>query len=300
MSENLRADRELFSQHLMEALPFIRDFWGKTVVIKYGGAAMVKEELKAEFCRDIALLHFVGIRPVIIHGGGPKVTDLMKRLGKDAEFVDGLRVTDKETVDIAEMVLSGAVGKEIVAMINREGGKAVGLSGKDAGLIKARKLEYKRESDAAPVDIGYVGEITKINPELLTVLDKSEFIPVISPLGVSDDGHAYNINADTVAGEIARALKAERLILLTDTMGILRDINDPVSLISTVTPSEIDELRAEGIISKGMLPKVQACLRALQGGVNKAHIIDGRIPHSVVLEMFSLEGVGTQIVHESQ
>lgn len=297
MTQDKMADRELFSQHLVEALPFIRDFSGKTVVIKYGGAAMIRDDLKAGFCRDIALLRFVGVHPIVVHGGGPKVTELMRRLGKDATFVDGLRVTDKETVDIAEMVLCGLVGKEIVARINQEGGRAVGLSGKDAGLIRARKLEYVREEDATPVDMGYVGEITAIDGSLLTTLDGAGFIPVISSLGVSEDGHAYNINADTVAGEIAHALHAERLILLTDTPGILRDVNDPGSLISTVTQSEIGELRREGIISKGMIPKVEACLRALAGGVGRTHIIDGRVPHSVILELFTKQGVGTMIVH---
>lgn len=296
MSECSKPNNELIVQHLMEALPYIRSFSGKIVVIKYGGAAMVEEELKTEFCRDIALLRFVGVRPIVVHGGGPMVTGLMNRLGKDAEFVDGLRVTDKETVDIAEMVLCGLVGKEIVAKINQEGGRAVGLSGKDANLICVEKLEYVRKSNDTPIDIGYVGKVTHINPEILMALDRSEFIPVISPLGVSQDGMAYNINADTVAGEIAYALHAERLILLTDTPGILRDVNDPASLITSADPKEVEQLRKEGVISKGMIPKVEACLRSLSGGVRKAHIIDGRIRHSVILELFTDQGIGTQIV----
>lgn len=300
MMDSNKSSRELFSQHLTEALPYIREFYGKTIVVKYGGAAMTQEGLKTGFCRDIALLRFVGLRPVVVHGGGPKVTELMNRLGKDAQFVDGLRVTDKETVDIAEMVLCGLVGKEIVAKIAGEGGKAVGLSGKDGGLILTRRKEHIRELDSKPVDIGYVGEVVKINPEVLHALDKAEFIPVISPLGMSEEGHAYNINADTVAGEIAHALSAERLILLTDTPGILLDVEDPESLCSSLTPERIAEMRADGTISKGMLPKVEACLRALDGGVRKTHIVDGRVPNSLILELFTNEGIGTEIAYPAE
>ncbi|MGC9329482.1 MAG: acetylglutamate kinase [Candidatus Hinthialibacter sp.] len=293
-------NRELFSQHLIEALPYIRNFSGKIIVIKYGGAAMSREELKQEFCRDIVLLDYVGMRPVVVHGGGPQVTSVMKRLGKDAQFVDGLRVTDKETIDIAEMVLTGLVGKEIVARMNQEGGRAVSLSGKDANLIRARKLMHRNAADPSQdIDIGYVGEIESINPEILFTLEKSGFIPVVSPVGVGADGHAYNVNADTVAGEIAAALHAERLILLSDIPGVLRDVKNPDSLVTSLTVSGITEMISSGKAEGGMIPKLKACLRGLGGGVKKAHIIDGRTPHSVLLELFTDTGVGTQIYPDS-
>lgn len=289
-------NRELFSKHLIEALPYIRQFHGQSIVIKYGGAAMRDERLKAEFCRDVVLLSFVGMKPVIVHGGGPQLTALMKRLGKDAEFIDGLRITDKETVDIAEMVLIGSVGKDIVAKINLEGGRAVGISGKDAGFIRAQKLMHHRVEDPeTPVDIGYVGKVDSIDPTILRSMDEGGFIPVISPVGVGDDGHAFNINADTVAGEIAHALKAERLVLLTDTPGVMRDIEDKDTLISSLSAKEVEELIDSGSAAGGMIPKLRACLRAIGGGVRKSHIIDGRVPHSLLLELFSDSGVGTQV-----
>ncbi len=289
-------DSELFSQHLIEALPYIRKFSKKIVVIKYGGAAMTHEQLKQEFCRDIVLLDYVGVRPIVVHGGGPQVSNLMKKLGKDPEFVDGLRVTDKDTIDIVEMVLTGLVGKEIVAKMNQEGGKAVSLSGKDGNLVRARKLMHRSKTDPSQeIDIGYVGAVESINPELLLSLEQGGFIPVISPLGVGSDGHAYNINADTIAGEIASALHAERLILLSDIPGVLRDVKDPDSLMTSLTVRQTNELIASGTAEGGMIPKLKACLRGLGGGVKKAHIIDGRIPHSVLLELFTDTGVGTQI-----
>ncbi|MFB3786344.1 MAG: acetylglutamate kinase [bacterium] len=289
-------DRELFSRHLIEALPYIRKFYQKTIVIKYGGAAMVNEALNQEFCRDIVLLDYVGMRPIVVHGGGPQVTDLMRRLGKDTQFVDGLRVTDKETIDIAEMVLTGYVGKDIVARINLEGGRAVNLSGKDANLIRARKLvHHSLANPAQEIDIGFVGEVEAINPKVLNTLEEGGFIPVISPVGMGPDGNAYNINADTIAGEIARALKAERLILLSDIPGVLRDKNDPDSMITSLSAGEAGLLIANGKAAGGMIPKLKACLRALSGGVRKTHIIDGRVPHSVLLELFTDTGVGTQV-----
>lgn len=289
-------NRELFSHHLIEALPYIRNFFGKTIVVKYGGAAMNDESLKQEFCRDIVLLSYVGMRPVVVHGGGPQMTALMKRLGKETQFIDGLRVTDKETVDIAEMVLIGSVGKDIVARINMEGGRAVGISGKDADFIRVKKLFHRTvEAPDKPIDIGFVGEVESIDPSILRTLEDSGFIPIISPVGVGAGGQAYNINADTVAGEIAHALKAERLVLLTDTPGVLRDKNDPGSLISSSSAKEAQNLINAGTAAGGMIPKLRSCLRALGGGVKKAHIIDGRVSHSVLLELFTDTGVGTQV-----
>ncbi len=290
------SNRELFSKHLIEALPYIRYFYAKTVVIKYGGAAMADESLKQEFCRDIVLMDFVGMRPIVVHGGGPQVTNLMKRLGKDSQFVDGLRVTDKETIDIAEMVLTGGVGKDIVARMNLEGGRAVGLSGKDANLIRTKKFIHRSQADPSQeIDIGFVGEVESIDPHVLNTLEEGGLIPVISSVGMGRDGHAYNINADTVAGEIARALKAERLVLLTDTQGVLKTKDDPSSLITSLCATDAQNLITSSIAQGGMIPKVKACLRALGGGVKKTHIIDGRTPHSVLLELFTDTGVGTQI-----
>ncbi len=290
------SDRELFSKHLIEALPYIRYFYAKTIVIKYGGAAMSDESLKQEFCRDIVLMDYVGMRPIVVHGGGPQVTALMKRLGKNAQFVDGLRVTDKETIDIAEMVLTGGVGKDIVARINLEGGNAVGLSGKDANLIRTKKFIHRSLIDPTQeIDIGYVGEVESINPQVLNTLEDGGFIPVISSVGMGSDGHAYNINADTMAGEIARALKSERLLLLTDTQGILKQKDDNQSLITSLSASDAQALITSGVAQGGMIPKIQSCLRALGGGVKKTHIIDGRMPHSVLLELLTDTGIGTQI-----
>ncbi len=280
---------------LVEALPFIRSFYGKTFVIKYGGAAQVQEELKESFAQDIVLLNFIGIRPVIVHGGGPKISETMKRMGKEPTFVQGQRVTDRETMDIVEMVLGGLINKEIVSLINSHGGKAVGLSGKDGGLIRAKKKLLKKSSQGDPeaVDLGLVGEVDAINPDVIRSLEKDGFIPVIAPIGVRKTGEALNINADYVASAMATALKAEKLMLLTDVPGIK---GGDGSALSTLSRLDILELINEGIVSGGMLPKVQACTRALDGGVSKTHIIDGRVPHCLLLEIFTKEGIGTEIV----
>ncbi|MBI3592108.1 MAG: acetylglutamate kinase [Nitrospirae bacterium] len=280
---------------LIEALPFIRNFYGKTFVIKYGGAAQVEEALKNSFAQDVVLLNFIGIKPVIVHGGGPKISQTMKKMGKEPAFIQGQRVTDKETMDIVEMVLGGLINKEIVALINSHGGKAVGLSGKDGGLIKAKKKVVKKATDTGDdeiIDLGLVGEVDSVAPEILNSLERDGFIPVIAPIGVGVNGEAFNINADYVASAIASALKAEKLILLTDVPGI-KDKNDNV--ISSVNKKEIKKLTDDGTVSGGMLPKVQACTRAIDGGVKKTHIVDGRIPHCLLLEIFTKEGIGTEI-----
>ena len=277
---------------LMEALPYIREFRGKTVVIKYGGSAMEQGDLKRSFALDVILLRFVGIDPVIVHGGGPQIGALMKRLGKEPQFVGGMRVTDAETVEIVEMVLVGKINKEIVGLINFHGGKAVGLSGKDGSLILARRRLHRLPS-GEEVDIGLVGEVEHVNPEPIKLLEDHGFIPVIAPVGVGASGETYNINADLVAGEVAAALGAEKLIHLTDVQGILGDNG---SLITTLSPKEAERLMEESVIDGGMLPKVESSLRALRGGTAKAHIIDGRVPHAILLELFTHEGIGTEIV----
>jgi len=275
---------------LMEALPYIRKFSDKTFVIKFGGNAMVDGRLSHSFALDVILLSYVGIRPVVVHGGGPQIGQMMTRLGKESRFVDGERVTpDTETMDIVEMVLVGKINKQIVSDINKNGGKAVGLSGKDGNLIVAKKQQTKT------VDMGFVGEISSVNPRIISTLDANQFIPVIAPVGIGEDGQAYNINADTAAGEIAAALKAEKLILLTDVEGV-RDRQG--SLLSTLTEGEVQSLVARGDISGGMIPKVSCCCRALDNGVAKAHIIDGRTEHAVLLEIFTDVGIGTQIVRQ--
>ena len=284
---------------LIEALPYIRAFYGKTMVIKYSGRAMEDETLKHSVMQDIVLMKYVGMNPVVVHGGGPQISGMMKRLGKEAKFIQGLRVTDRETVDIAEMVLAGTINKDIVSLINQHGVKAVGLCGKDANLIQAQKHFAKVTSDTGEqimADIGFVGDIANVNPKIIQVLDAEGFIPVIAPNGVGEDGQTYNINADTVAGEIAAALRAEKLVILTDTRGILRDKNDGDSLIPTLDISEVEELIQSGIIETGMLPKVEACITALNAEVKKTHIIDGRISHSILLEIFTEKGIGTEIV----
>ncbi len=281
---------------LIEALPYIRNFYGKTFVIKYGGAAQTEEDLKDSFAQDVVLLSFIGIKPVIVHGGGPKISATMKKMGKEPTFVHGQRVTDKETMDIVEMVLGGLINKEIVALINSHGGKAIGLSGKDGGFIKAKKKVIKKATDTGDeeiIDIGLVGEVESVDPEILNSLERDGFIPVISPIGVGSKGEAFNINADYVASAIASALKAEKLILLTDVPGI-KDKNDNV--ISSINKKGIKRLIDDGTVSGGMLPKVQACTRAIDGGVKKTHIVDGRIPHCLLLEIFTNEGIGTEIV----
>ena len=284
---------------LIEALPYIQTFAGKTIVIKYGGSAMENDSLKHSVMQDVVLMKYIGMNPVIVHGGGNQISEWMRRVGKEAEFVQGLRVTDSETVEIAEMVLAGGINKEIVSLINLHGGKAVGLCGKDANLIRVQK-HYPQVVDengkTTSVDIGFVGEIVDVKPDVLFVLDREGYIPVLAPNGVGDDDCTYNVNADTMAGEIAAALNAEKLILLTDQRGILRDLNDESSLISRIRTSEVEELVTEGVIGSGMLPKVEACVTALQGGVWKTHIIDGRINHAILLEVFTQSGVGTEIV----
>jgi acetylglutamate kinase len=282
---------------LIEALPYLQQFADKTVVVKYGGHAMTDEALRHSFARDVVLLKCVGVHPVIVHGGGPQIDATMKRMGIQAQFVAGLRVTDAETMDIVEMVLGGKLNKEIVALINLHGGQAVGLSGKDANLIVATKKQlYRSLTPGSPpelVDIGQVGEVKTINTAIIDVLGSQGFIPVISPTGVGEQGESYNINADTVAGDIAAALQAEKLLFLTDVAGILdRD----KKLLPTLNPDEIRTLKHDGVIDGGMLPKVDACLDALTHGVAKTHIIDGRVPHAVLLELFTDRGVGTEIV----
>jgi len=281
---------------LAEALPYIRKFRDATVVIKYGGNAMVDPELKQSFARDVVLMKTVGINPVVVHGGGPQISDLLKRLGIESRFVDGMRVTDAQTMDVVEMVLGGLVNKEIVNLINLEGGKAVGLTGKDGDLIRARKMVLTREAVASQppeiIDIGHVGEVESIEAGVVDMLVHGNFIPVIAPIGVGKDGHSYNINADLVAGKLAEVLKAEKLILLTNTTGLLdKDGN----LLTGLTAAKVDALVADGTIHGGMLPKISCALDAVRGGVRSAHIIDGRVRHAVLVELFTDEGIGTLI-----
>lgn len=283
---------------LIEALPYIKKFAGKTVVIKYGGNAMINEELKQAVMQDVILMKFVGINPVIVHGGGPEITGMLKRVGKQSEFVGGLRITDEETMEIVEMVLVGKINKEIVALINRFGGKAVGLCGKDASLIKAAKKlgkTYNDKGEAELHDIGFVGDVVDINPEIIVNLIGEGYIPVVAPVGADEDGAGYNINADTVAGRIAAALKAEKFFLLTDVEGVFADYGDKASLISVLQIAQADEMIRQGKIDGGMIPKVECCVQALQGGVETTHIIDGRLKHSILLEIFTDKGIGTMV-----
>jgi acetylglutamate kinase len=277
---------------LMEALPYIREFRGKTVIIKYGGAAMDQADLKEPFALDVILLKLVGINPVIVHGGGPQIGALMKRLGKEPRFVGGMRVTDQETVEIVEMVLVGKINKEIVGLINLHGGKAIGLSGKDANLLAARRRLHRTPGGEC-VDIGLVGEVTGVNAAPIRLLEESGYIPVIAPVGLGAAGETYNINADLVAGEVAAAVGAEKLIHLTDVQGI-KGVDG--RLVSTLYRKDAERLMQDGVIDGGMLPKVESSLRALEGGTAKAHIIDGRVPHAILLELFTREGIGTEIV----
>jgi acetylglutamate kinase len=278
---------------LAEALPYIKRFHGRTIVIKYGGNAMTDEHLKQCFARDVVLLKLVGLNPVVVHGGGPQIESLLARVGKKGEFVQGMRVTDAETMDVVEMVLGGQVNKEIVSLINQQGGKAVGLTGKDGNLIRARKLLIENKGKSGEMlDIGQVGEIVAIDPSLIALLDSGAFIPVIAPIGVGSSGETYNINADVVAGKIAEILKAEKLILLTNTPGVLDKAGN---LLTGVTPREIDEMVADGTLSGGMLPKIGSALDAARSGVKSVHIIDGRVEHALLLEILTDEGVGTLI-----
>jgi len=283
----------LKAQILAEALPYIRRFHGKTVVVKYGGNAMTDDRLKHTFARDVVLLKLVGINPVIVHGGGPQIDDLLRRVGKQGEFIQGMRVTDAETMDLVEMVLGGLVNKEIVNLVNQAGGRAIGLSGKDGAFIRARKLLVPdAEKQGGMLDIGQVGEVASIDPEIVALIESREFIPVIAPIGVGPEGESYNINADLVAGKLAEVLKAEKLILLTNTPGVLdRD----GKLLTGLTPKRVDELAAEGTLSGGMLPKIAAALDAARSGVKSVHVIDGRVEHALLLEIFTDEGVGTLI-----
>ena len=281
---------------LAEALPYIQRYAGRTVVVKYGGNAMVDETLKRGFARDIVLMKLVGMNPVVVHGGGPQIGNLLARIGKESSFVDGMRVTDAETMDVVEMVLGGLVNKEIVNLISSHGGSAVGLTGKDGGLIRARKMHRARvtaETQAPEIiDLGHVGEVASVNAGVVNLLVGGGYIPVIAPIGVGDDGHSYNINADLVAGKVAETLRAAKLILLTNTQGLLgRD----GQLLTGLREDEVQELIADGTIHGGMLPKIRCALEAVQGGVSRAHIIDGRVEHAVLLEIFTDTGVGTLI-----
>ena len=280
---------------LTEALPYIRRFRDRTVVIKYGGNAMVDAELKQSFARDVVLMKTVGINPVVVHGGGPQIGNLLERLGKESQFISGMRVTDSETMDVVEMVLGGLVNKEIVNLINRHGGSAVGLTGKDGDLIRARKLTLDTtndEGDSSSIDIGHVGEVESIDVSVVDMLVHGNFIPVIAPIGVGEDGHSYNINADLVAGKVAEVLRAEKLILLTNTKGLLSKEGELLTGLST---ARVDELIADGTIHGGMLPKIRCALEAVRGGVVSSHIIDGRVKHAVMVELFTDEGIGTLI-----
>jgi acetylglutamate kinase len=281
---------------LIEALPYIRRFRGKTMVIKYGGNAMVEQSLKHGFARDVVLMKLVGINPVVVHGGGPQIGRLLDRLGKDSEFVQGMRVTDSETMDVVEMVLGGLVNKEIVNLLNRHGGGAVGLTGKDGDLIRARKMLLRRDAPElkAPeiIDLGHVGEVESIDASVVDMLMHGDFIPVIAPIGVGEDGFSYNINADLVAGKVAEVLGAEKLLLLTNTPGLL---DGSGGLIGELDVDTLDELIREGVIKGGMLPKIRCAVDAVQAGVRSAHIIDGRIEHAIMLDLFTDEGVGTLI-----
>jgi acetylglutamate kinase len=281
---------------LVEALPYIQRFQGKTMVIKYGGNAMVEPSLKQGFARDVVLMKLVGVNPVIVHGGGPQIGDLLKRLGIISEFVQGMRVTDTETMDVVEMVLGGQVNKEIVNFINRHGGRAVGLTGKDGDLIRARKLLLRRDApelqEPEIIDIGHVGEVESIDVSVVDMLIHGDFIPVIAPIGVGKDGRSYNINADLVAGKVAEFLKAEKLMLLTNTPGVL---DSSGNLVSELDVGRLDEMVRTGVIHGGMLPKIQCAVDAVQAGVRTAHIIDGRVEHALLLDLFTDEGVGTLI-----
>jgi acetylglutamate kinase len=283
---------------LVEALPYIKKFYGRTVVIKYGGNAMINCELKQAVLTDIVLMKYVGMHPVIVHGGGPGITGMLERVGKKSEFVGGLRVTDEETMDIVEMVLVGKINKEIVGMLNNIGGKAVGLSGKDADLLVASK-KYGRvpaeNGEDEVVDIGQVGAIDKVNPEIISTVIREGYIPVVAPVAAGEGGKSYNVNADSAAGALAEALQADKLIILTDVEGILADKDDTESLISTIKVGEVPDLIRKGIIQGGMIPKVECCVSAVNSGVKTTHILDGRVPHSILLEIFTDRGIGTMV-----
>ena len=283
---------------LSEALPYLQRFVGKTIVVKYGGNAMIDEELKNSFARDMVMLKLVGINPIVLHGGGPQIGDLLEKLNIESRFVNGMRVTTSETMDVVEMVLGGLVNKDIVNLINQNGGNAIGLTGKDGQLLHARKLHVTHKSPELEkpeiIDIGHVGEVSHINTSLLNMLTNSDFIPVIAPIGVDEEGHSYNINADLVAGKVAEVLQAEKLILLTNIAGLM---DKEGKILTGLTTQQVDSLIEDGTIYGGMLPKIQCALDAVHGGVNSAHIIDGRVAHSTLLELFTDEGVGTLITN---
>ena len=287
------------AQVLSEALPYIQKFAGRTIVVKYGGNAMTDEDLKASFARDIVLMQAVGMRPIVVHGGGPQIGDLLERLNIESKFIDGMRVTTEETMDVVEMVLGGLVNKEIVSLLNLAGGRAMGLTGKDGQFIRAKQLKIERKSPEleAPeiIDIGHVGQVESIDTRVLTMLTESDVIPVVAPIGVGANGESYNINADLVAGKLAEVLKAEKLMLLTNTAGVL---DGQGQVVTGLVADEVSALIDDGTISGGMLPKVGCALSAVNAGVNSAHIVDGRVPHSVLLEIFTDQGVGTQILRK--
>ena len=297
LNKSLAASSAAHSAHVLtEFLPYIQRFKGKTIVIKYGGNAMVDERLKNGFARDVVLMKLVGMNPIVVHGGGPQIGKLLEKMGKQSQFVDGMRVTDSETMDVVEMVLGGQVNKEIVNLIHRQGGNAVGLTGKDGNLIKAKKLTVTRNSPGMQVpeiiDIGHVGEVASIDVAVLNLLSAGDFIPVVAPVGVGEDGQSYNINADLVAGKLAETLHAEKLILLTNTSGVL---DKQGTLLSRLSAQQVAELIADGTLHGGMLPKIRCALEAVENGVGAAHIIDGRVEHAVLLEIFTDAGVGTLI-----
>ena len=287
------------AQVLSEALPYIQKFAGRTIVVKYGGNAMTDENLKASFARDIVLMQAVGMRPIVVHGGGPQIGELLERLNIESKFIDGMRVTTEETMDVVEMVLGGLVNKEIVSLLNLAGGRAMGLTGKDGQFIRAKQLKIERKSPEleAPeiIDIGHVGQVESIDTRVLTMLTESDVIPVVAPIGVGESGESYNINADLVAGKLAEVLKAEKLMLLTNTAGVL---DKDGQVVTGLVADEVNALINDGTISGGMLPKVGCALSAVNAGVNSAHIVDGRVPHSVLLEIFTDQGVGTQILRK--
>ncbi|GIX42723.1 MAG: acetylglutamate kinase [Leptospiraceae bacterium] len=296
---NTKISQQTRAEILLEALPYIQKFHQKIIVIKYGGAAMKEPQLRESFAQDVVLLKYIGIHPVIVHGGGPRINQLLEKLNITTRFIDGHRVTDEETMEVVEMVLSGYVNKEIVSLIQKHGGKAIGISGKDANLALARPFFLKKEDESGnskEISLGQVGTIEKINPEILLDLIKNGYIPVIAPVSPDKEGKSLNINADTMAGAIASALQSEKFILLTDTSGVLH--NNQV--LTRLTPIRIRELIREGVITGGMLPKVQCCLEALDKGVKRTHIIDGRVPHSILIELFSYEGIGTMISQDSE
>ncbi len=287
-------DAALRAKTLIEALPYIKEFSGKRVLIKYGGGAMESPEFQEMFATDIVLMHFVGINPIIVHGGGPQISKMMTQLGRESKFIDGLRYTAKEDMEIVKMVLAGKVNKEIVSLINKHGDLAMGLSGDDGRLITAKKKEHK-DSDGKSVDLGYVGDVVNVNAKVIDDVIDAGYIPVVATVGVDEDGHSYNINADTAASQLAMALGVEKLVFLTDVDGILADASDPASLIGQITATECRNLEDDGVIGKGMIPKVDACIDAMEGGVLAAHILNGKQDHVLLLEIFTDEGVGTMI-----